>query len=150
MEVDLGGMNDSLGFLLRLAQIDAFDRFFAKGDLSELGLGEISILRGIGLNPGVRQGVLALALRIKRAHMTKIIKAMEGRGWVRSAVPVEDRRAVTLWLTGAGQDWLDRHWPEVEAREALVPQGMAAADAAQLKHLLRRFVALNVLEEVNP
>jgi DNA-binding MarR family transcriptional regulator len=148
---DLGSMTDSLGFLLRLAQIDAFGRFFAKGDLADLGLGEISILRGIGLNPGVRQGVLAQALRIKRAHMTKIIRALEVRGLVRSAVPPEDRRSVTLWLTEAGQGWLQDHWPEVEAREALVPHDMEPADVDQLKHLLRRFLAAaerNPQEEV--
>jgi DNA-binding MarR family transcriptional regulator len=138
---DLGTMHDSLGFLLRLAQIDAFNRFFAKGDLAALGLGEISILRGIGLNPGVRQGVLAQALRIKRAHMTKIMRVLEGRGLIRTSVPPEDRRAVTLWLTEAGQTWLQEHWPEVEAREALVPRGMAPADVEQLKHLLRKFLA---------
>lgn len=137
----LGRIGNSLGFLLRLAQIDAFDRFFAEGDLAELGPGKISILQGVTLNPGVRQGVLAQALRIKRAHMTKIIRAMEGDGLVRSAVPPEDRRSVSLWLTEAGQLWLNQHWPEVDAREALVSRGMVPADVCQLKLLLHKFLA---------
>jgi DNA-binding MarR family transcriptional regulator len=139
-DIRLGNMDNSLGFLLRLAQIDAFDRFFADGDLAELGLGEISILHGIALNSGVRQGVLAQALRIKRAHMTKIIRAIEGRGLIRSAVPPKDRRSVELWLTEAGQLWLDQHWPEVETREAQVSRGMAPDDVDRLKHLLRMFL----------
>ena len=76
-EVRLGAMADSLGFLLRLAQLASFREFFEDLDGMDVRPGEMTVLMLIGENPGVRQGVLAKRLMIKRAHMTKMIRAME-------------------------------------------------------------------------
>jgi DNA-binding MarR family transcriptional regulator len=74
-----------------MAQLRSFDFFFE--DLGKLGLrpGEFSVLWVIHVNPGVRQGVLAQTLRIKRAHMTKMIRSFEERGLVARTIPEDDR-----------------------------------------------------------
>ena len=55
-------------------------------------------------NPGIRQGVLARRLMIKRAHMTKLIRSLEKSGYVERTIPDEDRRSVTLRLKCEGRE----------------------------------------------
>jgi DNA-binding MarR family transcriptional regulator len=138
----LGPMEASLGFLLRLGQLVSFRDWFA--DLGALGLrpGEATVLMLVAANPGVRQGVLARALMIKRAHMTKMVRAMEEDGLVRRTVPEDDRRAQELWLTEAGRARLAAFDGPFRAHEAAAERALTTAEAAELKRLLRKYVGL--------
>ncbi len=142
LELDLGGLEDRLGFLLRIAQLEAYDRFFAGALPGNARLTETTLLQIVALNPGVRQGVLARTLRFKRAHMTKIVRGLEEAGLIRSDIPSEDRRSVALWLTEAGKRRVEDGWSEVEQREARVSGALSVAEAAELRRLLRRFLAI--------
>lgn len=146
-EVALGPMAESLGFLLRLAQIDAFAAWFdALGD-EGMRPGEVSALMLIGLNPGVRQGVLARHLRIKRAHMAKMARALEEAGLIRREVPEDDRRANALSLTAEGRARMDALGPLAEAHEAQPAPNLTSREEAELKRLLRKTLDLNAPEE---
>jgi DNA-binding MarR family transcriptional regulator len=134
-------LDGHLGFLLRLAHLDSFTRFFSAAALSEGQLTEATLLHLLRLNPGIRQGVLARHLRLKRAHMTKIIQGLEGRGLVAQAVPAEDRRSVTLTLTEAGAAHLASLWPAVLEGEGRVPAGLTPAERARLLALLQKLIA---------
>lgn len=141
-EVRLGPMSDSLGFLLRLSQLVSFRDFFAS--LEDFGLrpGEATVLMLIGENPGIRQGVLARRLMIKRAHMTKMIRGMEETRLVSRTVPEDDRRSVELWLTDRGADRVAAMlspWQEHEARPA---RNLSPREEAELKRLLRKHVGI--------
>lgn len=142
-EVALGPLEDSLGFLLRLAQLRNFAAFY--DDLGGLGLrpGALTVLILVGENPGIRQGVLARALSIKRAHMTKMVQAMEDDGLLRRTVPDADRRSVELWLTAAGQARLDTIRPPFESFERSAGRHLTEAEARDLKALLRKYLALS-------
>lgn len=137
-----GPLRDSLGFLLRLAQIEAFESYFAATDGTALMPGSLSILLMVRENPGIRQGVLARALRIKRAHMTKIVQSLEQAGHLRGTVPPDDRRAVELHLTPAGRAEADRCWAAVRAHETTPPATLTATETETLRHLLRKFLSL--------
>jgi DNA-binding MarR family transcriptional regulator len=139
---DLGYLSDSLGFLLRIAQLKAYESFFE--DLGAAGLkpGEYSILSVIGGNPGVRQGLLGQSLRIKRAHMTKIVRSLEDRGLVTRHIPDDDRRSVELTLTAAGRDYCTHHRAAALDHESRRPAELGAEDLETLKALLRRYVGL--------
>ena len=141
-DVRLGPLADSLGFLLRLSQLASFREFF--DDLADFDVrpGEASVLMLIGENPGVRQGVLARRLMIKRAHMTKMIRAMEDTGLVTRTVPEDDRRSVELWLTKRGAarvEALRAPWAAHEARPA---RNLTTREEAELRRLLRKYLAL--------
>ncbi len=69
--IAFGPLASSLGFHLRLAQIEAFEAFFATFAEDGLQPGSFCVLITIGENPGIRQGILANALKIKRSHMAK-------------------------------------------------------------------------------
>ena len=134
-------LDGHLGFLLRLAHLDSFTRFFSAAALTESQLTEATLLHLLKLNPGVRQGVLARQLRIKRAHMTKIVQGLEARHLVAQAIPPEDRRSVSLDLTAEGEAHLATLWPAVLEGEARVPAGLTPAERARLLVLLRKLIA---------
>lgn len=140
--IDLGELSGSLGFLLRLAQVERFERFFEAFEGSGLTPGAFSILHVVGRNPGLRQGVLARTLSIKPAHMTKTIRAFEDAGLVSRRVPDEDRRAVELTLTAAGRERLARHAARFRAHEANRPPRLTQAETDQLAALLRKMTGL--------
>ncbi|MFD1913738.1 MarR family winged helix-turn-helix transcriptional regulator [Halodurantibacterium flavum] len=140
--VEMGPLTDSLGFLLRLAQLASFEDFYA--GLAPFGIrpGEFSALLIIRQNPGIRQGVLAQRLIIKRAHMTKMIRAFEDAGFVERTIPDDDRRSVELRLSPGGEALVAEHighFTSFEAREKLT---LTAAEESELRRLLRKYLAL--------
>lgn len=141
-DVRLGPLSESLGFLLRLSQLVSFKDFFADLEDFDMRPGEATVLMLIGENPGVRQGVLAKRLMIKRAHMTKMIRTMEDTGLVTRTVPEDDKRSVELWLTKRGEarvEAMRRPWADHEARPA---RNLTSNDEAELKRLLRKYLDL--------
>lgn len=137
-----GLLGNSLGFLLRLAQLEAFDAYFAKTEAAALPPGSLSILLMVRQNPGVRQGIVARALRVKRAHMTKIVHGMEQAGHIRGVIPNNDRRAVELHLTEAGLDAACRAWDAVRAHEAVPSNTLTEDETSTLCALLRKYLSL--------
>ncbi len=141
-DVRLGSLSDSLGFLLRLSQLVSFRDFFASLDDFDMRPGEATVLMLIGENPGVRQGVLARRLMIKRAHMTKMIRAMEDTGLVSRTVPEEDKRSVELWLTKRGEARVAAMRGPWAAHEARPARNLAPSEETEMKRLLRKYLDL--------
>ena len=141
--VDMRDLFDSIGFLTRLAQVHAYENFFES--LGKYGLrpGEFSTLLLIDCNPGIRQGALAQALRIKPAHMTKLIRAFEDRGLVERIIPDHDRRSVVLTLTTAGKQFVAENRPAFLKHESNNPPTLTQRELQTLKSLLRKYVGLH-------
>ncbi len=141
--LDYGTLGESLGFLLRLAQLRSFEEFF--DGLGELDVrpGETTVLMMLDDNPGIRQGVLAQALMIKRAHMAKMVRAMEGDGLIRRTVPDDDKRAMELWLTQAGAGHVAALRGPFDAHERRSFDGLTPREATELKRLLRKYIGLH-------
>jgi len=136
--VELGDLTGSLGFLLRLAQVRVYERFFAVFADTPVRPGEFTVLWVIALNPGVPQGTLARVLRVKPAHMTKLVQRLVADGLVRRKVPPQDRRSVHLTLTPAGRTHLDVHRETFLNVHAAERMGLNEAEVAQLQALLIR------------
>ncbi len=135
-----GPLEGSLGFLLRLSQLHSFAAFYRRLGQFDIKPGEISVLMMIGENPGIRQGLLARTLMIKRAHMTKMIRVMEDAGLVTRTVPEDDRRSVELWLTEPGRAMLDRLTPSFLEHEAHTGGTLTRTEEETLKRLLRKYI----------
>jgi len=139
--LDLGQLGQSLGFALRLSQLAVFGEFYAA--LGPFGMkpGEFSILYLLGRNPDARQGEIAERLAIKRAHMTKLVRSFEERGLVSRRVPDDDRRAVLLRLTGAGEAFVADHADAFFGYHAQTGR-LTPTERAELLRLLRKFSGL--------
>lgn len=140
--IAFGPLADSLGFHLRLAQIAAFEEFFAAFAEDGLQPGSFSVLITIGENPGIRQGVLANALRIKRSHMAKIVQGFGEAGLIERRVPPDDRRAVELTLTQAGHRLVETKMPKFLQHERASASRLTEDERRTLFALLRKLHGL--------
>ncbi|CAN7449367.1 MarR family winged helix-turn-helix transcriptional regulator [Rhizobium sp. LjRoot254] len=146
-QVKLGALADSVGFLLRLAQLRAFDDFFSENGPRDLKPGEFSVLWVIARNPGIRQSVLGQRLMIKRAHMTKLIRAMEEAGFVSRRIPDRDRRAVELTLTPSGESEVAKASALFFDYEQRTGAPLDDREQAALLALLKKYVGLREEQE---
>lgn len=144
--VELGELTDTLGFLLRIAQVRDYENFFERFGRIGVKPGEFSVLWVIHLNPGIRQGVLARHLSIKRAHMTKLVRSLHLRGVIERTVPEDDRRALALALTPAGETFVKTHASAVFALNSAASGALSPAEHKQLRTLLRKQAGLDTEE----
>lgn len=140
--VRYGRLSESLGFLLRLAQLQSFAEFYHSFAALDVRPGEFSVLMVLYENPGIRQGQLARALSIKRAHMTKMVRQMEEAGLIVRRVPEDDRRAMELRLTEAGACRIKALMPAFEDHETRDAVALTDLEEAELKRLLRKLLAV--------
>lgn len=135
----LAGLTDSLGFLLRMAQLRVFAQFFETLGQFNLRPGEFSVLVVIAQNPGVRQGLLANSMSIKPAHMTKMVRNFESRNLVTRTVPQDDRRAVELCLSDEGARYVTELAPHFYDFDRAQQEPLTKAEMETLRGLLRKF-----------
>ena len=140
--VEIGDLSGSIGFLLRLAQLQVFEQFFEALSKYDLKPGEFSVLWVVSLNPGLRQGAIARRLRIKPAHMTKVIQRLETAGFLSRTIPEDDRRSVQLSLTEVGIDFVSRHKPDFFSYFQRDPERLSEAELTTLITLLQKFVGI--------
>ncbi len=100
--VDLAELADTLGFVLRVALVRVFERFFDRFGDEGLRSGEFSALLLIGTKPGLRHGGLARPLWTRPAHMTRMIRRLKHQGLLVRDIPEDESRSVTLDLAAAG------------------------------------------------
>src|SRR5512134_1576049 len=95
---------DSPAFLVRLAQLRAFDEFhrnFAGLGVTPAGF---SVLALIAANPNIRPGAIAEELRVKPSNVAALVNGLVAAGLVQRTVDEAELRANCLRLTvdGAG------------------------------------------------
>ncbi len=137
--LDFGEMGNSLGLLLRLAQVRVFEIFYEKLAHHGLKPGEFTMLWLIGLNPDSRQGDIARRIRIKPAHMTKLVSRAVDAGLVERIMAEDDRRSVRLRLTAEGERFIEEKKREFLTYLAHENIGLSGADFSELIRILRLF-----------
>ncbi len=142
-EVELGEITGSVGFLLRMAQLKAFDFFFRILDGEDLRPGEFTVLWVISLNPEMKQGSIARCLRIKPAHMTKLVARLVDQGLIDRSVPEDDRRSVRLSLSAEGEAFVERYRDDFLHLHLAERDDLTDEEAAALIRLLRRYADLD-------
>ncbi len=130
----------SPSFLVRLAQLRAFDEFaqhFAGLGVTPAGF---SVLTLIVANPGVRPGAIAEELRVKPSNVAALVNALVAAGLVERTPDASELRANLLHATEAGlRVWeeMDRSHREADARFA---ERLSAAERERLVALLRKLL----------
>ncbi|MEO8530211.1 MAG: MarR family transcriptional regulator [Deltaproteobacteria bacterium] len=139
-DVDLGDLEHSLGFLLRIGQVQIFRAYFRHLGRFDLMPAELSILWVLHLNPDVKQGAVAQSLSIKAAHMTKLIQKLVTGGYVVRTVPEGDRRSVLLSLTDAGYAFVAENADVFINLHKLAPGHLDPDELTDLSRLLRKYI----------
>jgi len=141
--VDLGIMAEGLGFLMKVGQLAAAERNEPHFRAAGLPPSSYTILKVLQANPGLRQGQLATALRVKPALMTKLVRGFEDAGLVRRHVPDGDRRTVELTLTRAGQARVEEADGHFAAARSAEEAGLSTTEVAELRRLLCRYLGID-------
>jgi DNA-binding MarR family transcriptional regulator len=112
--VDTGGLNRSLGFSLRRAQLSAYKDYGRFMDILNLRPAQFAVLVLIRENPGFSQSTIGQSLGIQRANFVSLLDELEKRGWVERRSSKKDRRSFALHLTKQGEAFMKQanaaHW----------------------------------------
>jgi DNA-binding MarR family transcriptional regulator len=137
---DVEFLNQSVGYMLRRAQLAVFADFGEA--LAELGLrpAQFGVLSVLDRNPGVTQSRVCAALGIRHANFVSIIGSLERRGLVERSSSRTDRRSKSLTLTMAGRRALARASEMQRLHETRIGQLLGPGGRAQLVRLLERLV----------
>ena len=131
---------DSPAFLVRLAQLRAFDEFhrnFAGLGVTPAGF---SVLALVAANPGVRPGAIAEELRVKPSNVAALVNGLVAAGLVERTVDEAELRASLLHATAAGlKVWreMDRTHRDTDAHFV---EALTASERKQFVALLRKLL----------
>jgi DNA-binding MarR family transcriptional regulator len=140
--VALGPLDDSVGYLVRRAQVTIFQHFFERFAVAGVRPAQYSVLTVIQHNPGLSQNRLAEALGIKKTNLVAMIDELERRGLARRMAAERDRRSHALFLTQKGSALMARlHRLDAALNRHLV-QAAGKGNHRPLCDALRRIAAL--------
>lgn len=111
-------------------------RIHAHGALGNLTLSQFGVLETIDDLGPLCQRALSQKLLKSTGDMTLVLDNLEKRGLVRRVRSVEDRRKVTVELTGAGRDLIGRVAPLQVAAIVAEMSALTPEEQAQLGRLL--------------
>ena len=141
--INLGPLQDLLGYRLRRAQLTVFQDFLTVMKAFDLRPAQFSVLAIIEANPGLKQSRVSEALGINRANFVALLDELEQRKLARRAPAPDDRRSNALYLTPKGEAFLkDAHRRLLSHHEKRIDT-MLGADKQHLLALLERLSGLS-------
>lgn len=129
---------DMLGFQVRIAQLRFFEEFYQAFADDYATPAEYSMLILVSQYPGIRQGVLASRLHIKRSNMTKLMRNLRERGLVERKSPKSDGRAYEIYLTDMGAALISKMAAMMPAHDAEVASNLTSKERDKLLGLLKK------------
>ncbi|HJS09534.1 MAG TPA: MarR family transcriptional regulator [Pirellulales bacterium] len=147
--IELGRLEDAVGFNLRLAQEASFRAFAKRVGDPQLKPRWYAMLVLIRENPGLTQAELGRASGRDKSSITPALQNLTRRGLVRRLSAPDDARALALWLTPKGTAMvrqLDRH---ARAHDRMLERAVKQYDRAGFLDCLRHIgrVALSYSPE---
>jgi DNA-binding MarR family transcriptional regulator len=106
--IDLGVLNDHLGYFVRRFQISIFQDFIRRLSNIDISPAQFSVLVVIGANEGLSQSELGATLGIERARLVRMLHLLDRRGLTERLPSSADGRRHALRLTRAGQAQLKK------------------------------------------
>jgi DNA-binding MarR family transcriptional regulator len=132
------GLEELLGFHLKLAQATMHRDFLLMLKDMELTQKQFAVLSMLEANPGCSQIAMANTLGTDRATMMAIVDRLQGRGRLLRSPSQTDRRRQDLYLTKEGLTLLARSRALVERHEARFSALFSPDELAQLIEFLTR------------
>jgi len=140
--LDLGPLGESVGYLVRRAQLTIFKRFFELFAEVDIRPVQYSILTLVERNQGLSQTQLAGALGIKKTNLVSLIDELEARRLVRRKPGGMDRRARELYLTAEGAALILRLHRMDSVLDRRISRTMSVGERRRLCSILRQVAAL--------
>ena len=137
--LDLGVLDNHLGYFIRRAQIAVFQDFIRTLAETDIGPAQYSVLVVIGANRGPSQAEVAETLGIERARLVRMLDHLEQRGLTQRLPSATDRRSHALHLTPGGQRVLRRAKALAATHEARLQARVGSAHHKLLLDALRDF-----------
>ena len=140
--LDLHGVEDEIGFVLRLAQLAVFKDVIET--LSPFGLrpSDFSALRVIAANPGLKQQDIGRELGIKGPNLVGMVEDLRKKKLIVRKVVPGDRRSYSLTLAPAGRELMEQANEAHRGHQARIRAALGDADSIQFLaclHSLARF-----------
>ncbi len=143
-QLNLGILEDLIGYQLRRAQMSLFQSFNKHLDHAKITPGQIGLLIKIRNNAGISQTALARANGIERSTLGEIIDRFEKRELVDRRKHATDRRAYALHLSAQGETFLDEVVPTLLKQEADFLKGWEDEEKQTLVRLLSKLADTSV------
>jgi DNA-binding MarR family transcriptional regulator len=137
-ELQLVGLDDLMGFHLKLAQATLHRDFLTVLKDLELTQKQLAVLSLLKANPGASQIALANTLGTDRATMMAIVDRLQGRDLLLRSPSRTDRRRQDLYLTKEGLAMLARGRALSEQHEERFKALFSAAELERLIDFLIR------------
>jgi DNA-binding MarR family transcriptional regulator len=137
--VDMGKLNDLLGFHIRRVQLWSFQNFTRLLAPFDLRPADYAVLCMIEANHGLSQTALSNALGIAPAHIVRLLHRLEDRLLLRRATSSLDRRQHSLELTGHGRTILAKSHVLVNQHDRLLTSRLGSDHYAEIKRVFQRF-----------
>jgi DNA-binding MarR family transcriptional regulator len=115
----------------------------ARGGSDALTLSQYGLLEPLLDQGSARTTELAAAAGITASTATRILDALERNGMIQRGRSDEDRRAVTVCLTGDGRRRMEAQHEWIQQRELALYEGLEPEQRAVAEDLLRRLAVLS-------
>ena len=135
---DIGGIDEIVGFHIRLAHGAVYRHFTETFTDLDLTQKQVSVLWLIDDHPDIAQADIGRRLSMDRATVMAIINRLQKRGFVERGASASDRRRQTLHLTPTGHEALVSARESVLEHEAWLKARFTQRETATLVSLLRR------------
>ena len=137
-EDDIGGIEDIVGFHIRLAHASVYRHFtetFVDLDLTQK---QVSVLWLVDDHPGISQIEVGKRLRMDRATTMTIVNRLQERGFLRRERSESDGRKQALFLTDEGRDALGHAKSCIAEHEAWLKSRFSPDEVKNLVEMLAR------------
>lgn len=136
--VELLGLDDLVGYRLRMAYVASSRRFAAAMQRLDLTQKQASVLWLIDANKGVSQIALATQLGMDRASMMAIVDRLQDRGLVIRKQSSSDGRRQELYVTARGRKVLSRAKTAIAEHEKWLTSCFSSRELASFVSALAR------------
>lgn len=138
----LGGLETTVGFVLRLAQVAVFKDLLAALKPFDLRVTDLSVLMVIEATPGLQQRAIGEMLRIQRPNLVIILDQLQSRGLVRRDPVPGDRRSYALSITPEGAALLRDAKAAHAAHDRKVLAALGDVEQERMLAVLERIAAI--------
>jgi DNA-binding MarR family transcriptional regulator len=137
------GVEDEIGFMLRLAQLAVFKDVIETLSPFSLRPSDFSALRVIAANPGLKQQDIGRELGIKGPNLVGMVEDLRKKKLIVRKVVAGDRRSYSLTLAPAGRELLEQAEEAHRGHQARIRTALGEADSIQFLACLHALAHMN-------